>query len=150
MRAWKNSKGFSSRGSRGHTYDTRVRFAAGDLFWMANKNRTKEVSPKLMAKWKGPGLVTKMHGDVSTEVQLGAHKIHHSPHQHVQAPSPVAPEGLSQHPGWRRRVDQTHHPVCENTNGSPRQPRRHHHSGPAHISCSTSGTYHITPHHNPS
>ena len=27
-----------------------------------------------MAKWKGPGLITQMHGDVTAKIQLGAHK----------------------------------------------------------------------------
>ena len=42
---------------------------------MANKNRKKEFSPKLVAKWKGPGLITRMHGDVTAEVQFGAHQF---------------------------------------------------------------------------
>ena len=37
--------------------------------------RMKGVSLKLMAKWEDPGLITGMHGDVTTEVQMGAHKF---------------------------------------------------------------------------
>ena len=60
------------------TYDTKLQgntFKEGDLCWVANKLRKKGVSPKLQLKWRGPGLVIKMHSDVTAEVQLSADKV---------------------------------------------------------------------------
>ena len=60
------------------TYDTKVRgpvYKVGDLCWVANKIRKKGISPKLMSKWRGPGIITQIYGDVTAEVQLGAQKF---------------------------------------------------------------------------
>jgi hypothetical protein len=59
-------------------YDTKVRgapFQPGDLCWVANKAQRKGISPKLQGKWRGPGLITRVYGDVTVEVQLGAAKF---------------------------------------------------------------------------
>ena len=59
------------------TYDAGVKgatFRAGELCWVASKILKKGVSPKLAPKWRGPGVVIRMYGDVTAEVQLSAQK----------------------------------------------------------------------------
>ena len=59
------------------TYDAGVKgatFRAGELCWVASKIRKKGVSPKLAPKWRGPGVIIRMYGDVTAEVQLSAQK----------------------------------------------------------------------------
>ena len=87
-------------------YDNKVRgtpFQVGDLCWVANKAHKKGISPKLQDKWKGPGLVTRVYGDVTVEVQLGAAKfvtVHTDMLKESQSPK---------RPSWMRAALQSLH-----------------------------------------
>ena len=71
---------------------------AGDVVWYANKLRKKGVSPKLQLKWKGPCLITEMHNEVLTQVQLSSGK---SITVHTDLLKPCHSQNL---PGWLRRL----------------------------------------------
>ena len=74
------------------------KFNIGDKVWMMEKRRKKGVSPKLQPKWRGPCLVTKVHGSVVVEVQLSAKK---SSVLHTDLLKPCLSQKL---PGWMRRM----------------------------------------------
>ena len=53
-------------------YDSRIcgsQYAVGDLVWSMNRMSRKEISPKLQARWLGPGVVMEKINDVTCMFQ---------------------------------------------------------------------------------
>ena len=70
----------------------------GDAVRYTNKLRRKDVTPRCQPKWKDPCLITKMHNEILTQIQLSSRK---SITVHTDLLKPCHSKNL---PGWFRKM----------------------------------------------